>query len=83
MKYTTSGEEIRVANERQVVADERLAEIGCYLSISPMTMSSDPTTAGMSASRKPSQSGAVGARLQKQELFARARSGLTSPFPTK
>jgi hypothetical protein len=54
-----------------------------YLSISPITMSREPTTAGMSARRKPSQSGAVGARLQKQELLARARSGFTSPLPTK
>jgi hypothetical protein len=64
----------------------RLSEPGRlrrYRSISPITMSSEPTTAGMSASRKPSQSGAVGERLQKQELLARARSGSAASLPTK
>lgn len=67
----------------QVVGFKQLAKVNCYLSISPITISSEPTTAGISARRNPSQSGAVGARLQKHELLARARRGLASPFPTK
>ena len=46
-----------------------------YRSISPITMSSEPTIAGMSPSRKSLQMGAVTERLQKHELLARARSG--------
>ena len=53
-----------------------------YRSISPITTSSEPTMAGISASRKPSQSGAVTERLQKQELLARARNGSALSLPT-
>ena len=51
-------------------------------SISPMTTSSEPTIAGMSAIRQPAQSGAVTDRLQNDELFARARNGTALSFPT-
>ena len=54
-----------------------------YLSISPMTMSSDPTMAGISAIRQPSHSFSVTDKLQKLELFARARNGLFASAPTR
>ncbi len=51
-------------------------------SISPITTSSDPTIAGMSASRMPRQRGPVTERLQKLLLLARARTGIGEPSPT-
>lgn len=50
-----------------------------YRSISPITMSSEPTIAGTSASRQPRQSSLVTERLQKQEERARTRHGIDSP----
>ena len=55
----------------------------CHRSISPMTISSDPTIAGMSAIRQPPQSSSVTERLQKDELFARALNGMLLSTPTR
>src|SRR5262249_30729144 len=53
-----------------------------YRSISPITMSREPTIAGISPSKKSLQMGLVIDRLQKHELLARARKGFASPLPT-
>jgi len=52
-----------------------------YLSISPITMSSEPTMAGISAIRQLAHSGAVTDKLQNDELLARARSGMLESLP--
>jgi hypothetical protein len=52
-----------------------------HRSISPITISNEPTMAGMSAMRHPAQSGAVTDRLQNDELLARARKGLAASLP--
>jgi hypothetical protein len=51
-------------------------------SISPITMSSEPTMAGTSAIKQPRQSSCVTDRLQKQLLRARARQGIGEPSLT-
>jgi hypothetical protein len=56
---------------------------GAYRSISPITMSSEPTIAGTSAIRQPWHSRLVIERLQKQLLRARARHGIESPELTR
>ena len=48
-------------------------------SISPITMSSEPTIAGMSAIRQPRPISLIGERLLKQLLRARARQGIAVP----
>ena len=53
-----------------------------YRSISPITMSSEPTIAGTSAIRQPRHSSWVTERLQKQLLRARTRQGIESPSLT-
>ena len=50
--------------------------IGFYRSISPITMSSEPTIAGTSAIRQPRHSSWVTERLQNELLRARARQGI-------
>lgn len=79
---------IRSSQERRSVEElailvgrQRFEEITRHLSISPITMSREPTMAGMSAIRHPSQSFAVTDRLQNEELLARARSGLLLSLP--
>src|SRR4051794_17724048 len=54
-----------------------------YRSISPMTMSSEPTIAGTSAIRHPRQSALVTDKLQKLLLRALARQGIDSPLLTR
>ena len=51
-------------------------------SISPITMSSEPTMAGTSAIRQPRHISCVTDRLQKQLLRARARQGIGEPSLT-
>jgi hypothetical protein len=53
-----------------------------YRSISPMTMSNDPTIAGTSAIRQPWHSSCVTERLQKELLRARTRQGIDDPSLT-
>ena len=63
-------------------ARDRLESLS-YRSISPITTSSEPTIAGMSAIRQPAHKGPVTDRLQNDELLARARRGLLESFPTR
>lgn len=53
-----------------------------YLSISPITISSEPTIAGTSAIRQPRQISGETDKLQKQLLRARARQGIEPPSLT-
>ncbi len=53
-----------------------------HRSISPMTMSSEPTMAGTSAIRQPRQSSCVTERLQNELERARARQGIALPSLT-
>src|SRR5690242_732897 len=50
-----------------------------YRSISPITISSDPTIAGTSAIKQPRQSSCVTERLQNELLLARTRQGIELP----
>jgi hypothetical protein len=52
-------------------------------SISPITMSRDPTTAGTSAIRHPRHSSEVTDRLENELDRARARHGIADPSPTR
>ncbi len=65
------------------LAPKQLASISGYLSISPITMSSEPTMAGTSAIRQPRQRSAVTDRLQNELLRARTRQGIAFPSLTK
>jgi hypothetical protein len=53
-----------------------------YRSISPMTISNDPTMAGTSAIRHPWHSSVVTDKLQNELLRARARQGIAEPSLT-
>ena len=55
---------------------------GNYRSISPITMSNEPTIAGMSAIRQPRHRSLVTDRLQNELLRARTRHGIASPLLT-
>ncbi len=59
------------------------AEIARYRSISPITMSNDPTIAGTSAIRQLRHSSLVIDRLQNELLRARARQGIELPSLTR
>ena len=88
MIYSTTGGLTRVYwTQVYAVGLGTLAMAVClaidYRSISPITMSSEPTMAGTSASNTPRQRGSVTERLQKQLLLARARIGSACPSPTR
>ena len=54
-----------------------------YLSISPITISNEPTMAGTSASNTPRHNSPVTDKLQKQLLRARVRQGIEVPSLTR
>ena len=68
---------------RQTCAVGDNSSEACHRSISPMTMSREPTMAGTSAMRQPRQSSCVTERLQKELERARARQGMELPSLTK
>ena len=82
LREASSRTESNLIGDTNLQIDARRNTVVRYRSISPITISSEPTMAGMSAMRIPRQSGPVTDRLQKQELLARARNGSASPSPT-
>lgn len=72
--------------EYSIFASHRI-EMPCenlnHRSISPITISSEPTIAGMSAMRQPAHSFSVTDKLQNDELLARARQGRLLSLPTR
>src|SRR5581483_8186470 len=64
-----------VSESPQVLVFQASCGDQAHRSISPMTMSIDPTMAGTSAMRQPRQMALVTERLRKLDDFARTRSG--------
>ena len=67
----------------QVARSPFLTDDPAYRSISPITMSSEPTIAGTSAIKQPRHNSCVTLKFEKQRLRARARHGIDVPSLTK